>query len=185
MKKYLVLSMLISMSAFAGDFKYGANVSSGLGLLGKVDQVPGIVDIRKANPFLDLSADVTHKSGLGLEAKFLYLPGSVKLINVIDADETITSYTAGPKFTKNLGKVDLFGAVGLGLYHTTDSLRVAGVTISESTNSFGFNVETGVDYNVYKSLYLGGKATFHYIADTGEKDDATIFAIGPSLGVKF
>ncbi len=56
------------------------------------------------------------------------------------------------------GKFELYGGAGLGLYLSTLETELAGSSESYDTNAFGFHIVGGADYNLSKSIAIGGEA---------------------------
>ncbi len=186
MKKIItVVALLVSISAFASDFSFMPKVGGGISYLTKIEQIPNLQDVRKINTFFDVETVLTHKTGWGAGAEFVFVPANVTLFNVLKGSADFYGWSLGPVYTHTFGKLNVYGSGKVGLYRTTATFDIGGVAIALSQNSIGFNTGVGMDYNLYKSLFAGFKTAYHYIANTGDNDDANIFTFGPVVSWQF
>ncbi len=193
-----VLVFSVSTSAVTQGVRFYSRVNPSLSYVGKIfEGNTGLTagagaiqeNVRNFAPGFDFSGDIIHKSGFGGGIKIFYLPTTWSISDLsgsLNGDANFVSLTAGPRYYHAVNeKVEVFGEANIGWYKTDASLRIGTVTVSDSKNSFGFNFGAGVEWNVYKLMTVGGKTLVHYISDTGGNDDAMIFSVGPTIGMKF
>lgn len=187
MKRLVLAVVLLALCGTAqAEVKFRASAAPQLDVFTKYSDVAG-VDIRNVNPGFNLDASIELYKGFGLGADLSYMAGSfdIPAWNV-SGDIDVWGFGGGPRYYYSLSdKLEVYGLGNVGFYKTKLSASAFGVTLSESETAFGFDVGAGLNYQIWKMMTLGAKAQMHYLSNTGNSDDAIIYSVGPTIGVKF
>jgi len=182
MRKILLLVVMLSMvSAVAhADLKFRAQGSPAFSILTKYTEVPG-VNVRDFNVGANFEASVEFWKGIGFGMDFLYMPGSFSIAGFPDGDLNMYGLTFGPRYYLPIAQnFEAYALANFGWYRSNGSL----LGVSMQKDDWGMNFGVGLNY-IYKNMTVGVKFAANYLANIGGGDDAMIYSLGPTIGVRF
>jgi len=89
----------------------------------------------------------------------------------IDSEGKAVSGTLLLKPTLPIGKAELFGAGGFGVYFLKGRASFEGIKVSDEANNFGLNLGLGFNWPITKNLFCGIEGKYIWIKHNSKEDN--------------